>query len=728
MNIESFSDDNFNTVQWINNTYKKSDESNKRKFVSNLLTELHMHQQQITSSLEDTSQQVMTILPRIMKDSNNLQNEVLLLQSQMKEVQLEIEKVQSDTGNCMSNLERLDSLKEKLQIAKNGLQESDGWGKLVAELEDLYERTDLSKICEKLQCLQKSLVAQDKLPGQIDRQNQVEGFKNRLEALASPAVVQCFSTGDAEQTKKYVAIFKNMDRIPQLLQYYRTVQKTALQQHWNEIIDLSENSNRFLNDFYEFLAENYTKQSKWCIQVFGNDGINEPISILCELLATLQPSRESVILAALKRSNDKLDVLQIFSNSNIHFASLMQNQFLITIKPVLEYYEKIRSSIFDYFNTFIAQYPAIEQNYLATSLVSLNLNQSTSNETIRALGTANRKILEWAEESTIRCEKITQNLAIAPLTSVLRSIFKIFIEKYKKAQQQLSASRNIEQNWSLLQSSISLLQNIGDLANGIEKLEEKINVKILETYDKIQKINNNQVYFGYCLTEKRDINDLKKLAKKVKDDQQKKLVENDYNNFGIFSVNYEYIKPVCEEIHDATLSVIFSPIEKYLQNIEPMESFSSTGTDLPDYSYAPQEWLTQIGQYLLTLPQHLEPLLLSPSQSLKFALELSDKKYKENIPSVDVLLSLVVEESCTMYQNQILQIKSISTTAAKQLATDIEYLNNVLEELGSTATLHLQQTAILLRATPDNYLLKSSGCEPRLVTAIRQMRNIISTE
>lgn len=49
---------------------------------------------------------------------------------------------------------------------------------------------------EKLQFLQRSLAAQIGLSGQSEREAQVEGFKNRMEALASPGVVQSFTTGD----------------------------------------------------------------------------------------------------------------------------------------------------------------------------------------------------------------------------------------------------------------------------------------------------------------------------------------------------------------------------------------------------------------------------------------------------------------------------------------------------------------------------------------------------
>lgn len=137
----------------------------------------------------------------------------------------------------------------------------------------------------------------------------------------------------------------------------------------------------------------------------------------------------------------------------------------------------------------------------------------------------------------------------------------------------------------------------------------------------------------------------------------------------------------------------------------------------------------QVGQYLLTLPQHLEPLLLAPSTPLRTALRLCDERYaNENAASADVLLSLLADETCALYEEQIGRICTLSTAGAKQLATDIEYLCSVLEELGLGMSVYLQQAATLLRAPADAYLTLSAGCDPELVTAIRQMRNLVSME
>ena len=44
--------------------------------------------------------------------------------------------------------------------------------------------------------------------------------------------------------------------------------------------------------------------------------------------------------------------------------------------------------------------------------------------------------------------------------------------------------------------------------------------------------------------------------------------------------------------------------------------------DMPDFSFSPQEYITQIGQYLMTLPQHLEPYMTNENPSLSRAFQV----------------------------------------------------------------------------------------------------------
>ncbi len=264
----------------------------------------------------------------------------------------------------------------------------------------------------------------------------------------------------------------------------------------------------------------------------------------------------------------------------------------------------------------------------------------------------------------------------------------------------------------------TLLQTIGTVRLKLNEIESEIKNILL----KKDKQMREDEFFCYKIFGKRDLNEFQRVVKKINES------ENLPNEIVIFDGLLEPIGNICKDIHHTTLASVFQPIENDFKKIEINESLANP--DLPDFSFTPMEYITLIGQYLLTLPQHLEPLLLNPSIPLKVALELSEPNYKENIPPADILLSLVAEECCVLFQEKIANIFSINNNGAKQLATDIEYLASVLEELGLTMTINLQQIATLLKAPSDSkgYLGACSGIDARLVTTIRQMRQINMNE
>ncbi len=70
--------------------------------------------------------------------------------------------------------------------------------------------------------------------------------------------------------------------------------------------------------------------------------------------------------------------------------------------------------------------------------------------------------------------------------------------------------------------------------------------------------------------------------------------------------------------------------QEELDNIQKLEVWdsSSAGSDstqqeMPDFSFSPQEYITQIGQYLMTLPQHLEPYMTDDNPSLSRAFQVN---------------------------------------------------------------------------------------------------------
>ncbi|KAG8232849.1 hypothetical protein J437_LFUL012653 [Ladona fulva] len=194
------------------------------------------------------------------------------------------------------------------------------------------------------------------------------------------------------------------------------------------------------------------------------------------------------------------------------------------------------------------------------------------------------------------------------------------------------------------------------------------------------------------------------------------------------------------EVYNTTLGAIYTPIEAHLKQVSKSSPSDgvvrrSAGPDVPDFGFAPQEYITQIGQYLMTLPQHLEPFL-PREQTTGGTLPWSG--CSDLLPAIDggegvvgdlaeALLSGVTRATCKQFSEFILGLPVLGSDAARQLATDIDYLGNVLEELGLTLSEPLRQIALLLRLPAEEYLTGSTGCAPRLVAAVRQLRNLPST-
>lgn len=166
----------------------------------------------------------------------------------------------------------------------------------------------------------------------------------------------------------------------------------------------------------------------------------------------------------------------------------------------------------------------------------------------------------------------------------MQDFLKSVLDKFKKAQQQLHASHG-EHDWNLLQTSISLLEHIGDFRLKLMETQEKILQRIQEKNKEIKNPDQTISYLcsNYKLSSKCELNDFQRLLNRVE----------------IFSNIFDAITPTCEYIHDTMLAAIFAPIENQLKgaNFDSDENAESSGSnDLPDYSFAPQEFITVIGQ------------------------------------------------------------------------------------------------------------------------------------
>ena len=220
-------------------TFRQNEEQSKEQ----LVMQLQLMIAKLNASLEEQSEQICQNMPKVVREVDALQQEAALLKSSMSVVQNDIEKVNQETGTSMETLVKMDALKQSIQATRNALKEADNWTTLTSEIEETFDSGELSLISQKLNGIQTSLKILTHSEDYDDKLRLVEELKNRLEALASPQLVAAFNACDSTKSKFFVQLYADMERSPQLLNYYRKwwVRTRALKT-WANIVEDNEQS------------------------------------------------------------------------------------------------------------------------------------------------------------------------------------------------------------------------------------------------------------------------------------------------------------------------------------------------------------------------------------------------------------------------------------------------------------------------------------------------------
>ncbi|XP_076226266.1 conserved oligomeric Golgi complex subunit 7 isoform X2 [Nomia melanderi] len=640
---------------------------------------------------------------------------------------------EKDTASSMATLERMDRIKTDLQTAKQGLHEADNWSVLANDVEEVFESGDVEAIANKLFSMQKSLGMLLNVVDYEDKRLQLEGLKNRLEAMASPKLVQAFTAANLEQAKVYVDIFNKMERLPQLLKYYHNCLKVSLGQEWRRTVELAQDENvtYWLHTYYDKLLSSWHDQVKWCHQVFPNVSIDILVEVYADLLKSLDPGIPECIEAILKQHSNAMQLSLLLELKQItrHFAVNLYGAIDASLQGKLHNQKllALAQAIYAPYVPYIVRYNVYETAQLEHQLRSMDFAQDDLSETINSLSLSISRIMEYANEANKRCKLFTDGCGYPGLLKSLNSYFKKYLEKYQAVVWQLERKKVKHEDWNLFQMCLTLMQSIGDLLGQVQQFEKSLVIDITETNNKLQSTAVSVFYqYKKFLLNSSSQTELENLVASFQKEETT-----------ILDSIMKSIHKLCSDLHRATYEVIFAPIFTQLLLVQKAPAWSTDASrlsqlsaDLPDYSFSPQEYITQVGQYLMTLPQHLEPFLLRENPSLTLALKAADPQYAQGSTEsgfTGILLDIIAKRICQMFLDQTLGLSQLTSAACKQLATDIDYLGNVLEELGLSLSENLQHMSVLLRLSPEDYQNGSSGCNARVVAAVRQMRNITSS-
>jgi len=382
------------------------------------------------------------------------------------------------------------------------------------------------------------------VPDYAQRHRLLESLKNRLEALLSPKIVAAFNNHSLDDTKEYVKIFTNIERLDQLQSYYVRCHKAKLQKTWKEVPteDPSKSMLEWVSKFYDVILSTWHTEVSWCAQVF-----NEPGSVLCTLitqtLTHLEPSLSSCINEFITKESNIIEKLIELRRVTLRFAqgletaiSQQQQDKCSTLSV-----ELLVDTVFSPYVPYLLDYPTLQQAFLTEQLQAMRLHADGLMETAGFMAESVEKIFHLSEQAVDCCINLTDGYGIHGLCHVLEEFFGAYAGRLDECVSMLRKecsldadpkmaelpSEGISEDWTMFQNAFRLIQICGDLLLKMEILDERLLAAIFmfeedsQTSEKPQEKSASSPrpfrWFNYLQKERpAEFNALNELKQKLK--------------------------------------------------------------------------------------------------------------------------------------------------------------------------------------------------------------------
>ena len=534
--------------------------------------------------------------------------------------------------------------------------------------------------------------------------------------------------------------------------------------------------------FFDFKKSSFcscTKKVNWLKDVFeANNVVDNLIEMVLDVFKNLDPGLDFCFQAGMKLQTDPLlylKDLKVTYNSFLKFLDELfrsleetgktRRMYIFNNKPFFRYLfhfgfsgSRHQTRVRELAKLIYAPFKTILQNYqsMATSklLQELESNTTTSKDILdelRLISLSVPKLICSFKTASALCLDLTEGCTYDQLTNAFEECLVQYLDRFSALMKRLEKRKSAAHSWNILQQSLQLNQNCGDLLLNLEDLDISLAIEFLDKTKPFLNVTDNaqavQQHHLYLL-------DTIKMKKLVEFHARVK------QNPTLFTILFKHIQSTLEDLQNCTFKILFHPIQEQLvavssaQMLEQVWTSTSAGADtkepdMPDFSFSPQEYITQIGQYLMTMPQHLEPYMTNDNPSLSRALQarvfpfcgsVTSKSGDNNTPA-DFLLNCIARATCQTYLDHILKIPSLSVNSTKQLYTDIGkynltsprnfyrfyffcsgYIGDIISDLGHPLTDSLASFNRLLKASPKD--LPSIEEPQKWIQTVKTMRGL----
>lgn len=237
-------------LTWLNQTLPSSDSTgslpgNNGAPLDALLTATSIAAQSTSSALENTIDEIARSTSRLAYDLHFTRDAVLALRGVVAHFAPQTPSndaatVSPDTtSSVLEKLRYLDTIKLRMEAARDVLRETESWGALEAEVSTLLADKAYARAAARLSASAKLMPIARTAPTytpQEPRRALLTSLANQLEAAVSPDLVRAITNGDVELCKSLYAVFVDIDRETEFRNYYYGIRRSHIVETWNRAV------------------------------------------------------------------------------------------------------------------------------------------------------------------------------------------------------------------------------------------------------------------------------------------------------------------------------------------------------------------------------------------------------------------------------------------------------------------------------------------------------------
>ncbi|ORY44369.1 hypothetical protein BCR33DRAFT_850492 [Rhizoclosmatium globosum] len=702
--------------QWANErialalAQKQEQVKEKDEAVSFLVTSTSLACASAAANLDRLCDDAALTLPRAAADLDFLRRDLANLRDS---VEFNNNNNKTRTNDAFDGLLLLDTIRSRMQLAREALQEAENWNSLTTELETIFAAQDYSKAGLRL--------AEASAPSR----SLLHSLQNQLETAVGPALMDAFKSHDLEKVKEYRLVFDQIQRSPEFIAYYFKTAKAPLLSYWkklNDEIDMEDASGflKGLQLFFDQFLVVFRQELSWSEHLFSGNSAANMIKLVHQTFNSLKPSvsvswcinveHELVPLIAAAAAPKK-ELSSTPSTAQIVSKKPSSLQIGSSATPAATVVAKVDLStwafpILETFSPYHQTYQSLELAHLVSCIPSLFTSSrvvTTSTAAARIAATVDAlmdpvipAVFRTVETSTLRSIDFTAGFGAEGQVSAVDSFLANVVERMEGVVGKLTAL------------------GTGDLSASAAALNEVVNFKSNKPGDLTPEDGDE---FG--------------LQGRMEDGQEWVVFELGLRYLAAIKLVQEGVtaqetpseppsptKPavpvpgatsliktlssLTTKTQTTLFNLIFTPISRHITPVPTLPAWSldkdpsapsDATSDIPRFSLSPSVFITRVGEALLTLPQRFDMHMSNDASAVLYGMQsLPHLKPDDfSLDGEDAALELedlihlwitaVARSAMSLLVAKVLEIGKLGKFGARQLATDVDYIIKVVEAM-----------------------------------------------